>query len=295
MKKLAFFAICLFVSLPPASAQSATDSTEYPSFRENYNAHAAFINGSRWTTSLGNRPLGRGWKNVSDAFTVSPEGQAAHQLALFQRKRMPLYVITGLALTVVSLPLLMSSHTFDLQKGIALGLLGGGLVLSAAANNKIRESADNFEKALWLRNRDALLESVPPTYQPRFKYLYETETIYLATRAYMKNGHKRRLGFLAGQAAKEFEGIPGAWDQYKKYRNQQRAGILAYAVGLGAMLAAPAYSSGRSGSGQLLYLGGVVIAGAGAGIMASSRPFLSQAIYLRNYTVLDRKMIQDRP
>ena len=295
MKKLAFFAICLFVSLPRVSAQSAADSTDYPSFRENYNAHAAFIKGNQWTTSLGNRPLRRGWKTVADAFTVSPEGQAAYQRGLSQRRYLPLYGITGLALTVGSLPLLVSSPTFTLQKGVALGLLGGGLGLSMVANNKIRESANNFEKALWLRNRDALLGSVPPTYQPRFKYLYETETIYLTTSAYIKNGHKQRLGFLGGQVAKEFEGIPGAWDQYKKYRNHQRAGLLVYAVGLGAMLAAPGYSSSRSGTGQFMYLGGVAIAGAGGGMLASSRTFLSQAIYLRNYTVLARKMIQDQP
>lgn len=295
MEKLAFFVMGLLICLTPAFAQSAADSTEYPSFRENYNAHAAFIKGSQWTTSQGNRPLGRGWKNVADAFAVSSEGQAAYRLALSQRRNIPLYGITGLALTVVSLPLLVSSPTFDLQKGIGLGLLGGGLVLSVAANKKIRESANNFEKALWLRNRDALLEAVPPTDQPRFKYLYETETIYLTTGAYMKNGHKRKLGFLSGRAAQEFEGIPAAWNQYQKYRNNQRAGVLVYVIGLGAMLAAPGYASSRSGAGQLLYLGGIAIAGAGGGIMASSRHFLSQAIYLRNYTVMERKMIQYHP
>lgn len=298
MKNLLVTALTLFLLFQVARSQTPGDSAayfpplEYPSFKENYNAHAAYVGGNQWTTSLGNRPMGRGWKEVADEFELSPEGKAAYQLAQAQRRTIPFYSISGLALTLGSLPLLVTSPNFDWQKGIGLGMLGGGLALSLISNDKRTKSANNFQEALWLRNRDALLQSVPPTDQPRFKYLYESETIYLATKGYIKNGHKQGMGILGGKAAKEFVGIPGAIERYRKYRNNQRLGALLYVAGLATMVASLSSRNGLRGPGLALYIGGSIVTGAGSGVLSSSVRFLSQAIYLRNYNVIERQMLR---
>lgn len=289
---LFFFTIGL---LSAARSQSIQDSTEYLTIKDNYNAHAAFVNGNQWTTSLGNQRLGRRWQNVAAEFELSPQGKAAFLLALQQKGKAPTYVLGGYALMIGSLPLLASatiSNNNNLEGGIGAGMAIGGLALVFVGSKKVTAATDNFQKALWLRNRDALLQFVPPTDQPHFKYIYEQETIYLTKNGYIKNGHKQELGFLGGKAAKEFRSVPGASEQFKKYRNNQRLGALLYVAGLTTMVASITSHNGLRGPGLGLYIGGAVVAGAGGGILSSSRRFLSQAVYLRNYTVLERQMLR---
>lgn len=292
MRKTVLLFLFTIGLLPVARAQSTQDSTEYLTLKENYNAHAVFVNGNQWTTSLGNRPMGQGWKEVANEFELSPEGKAAYQLAQIQRRNIPLYSISSIALTLGSLPLLVSSSNLEWQQVMGLGMLGGGVVLVLLASDKRSKSNNNFQKALWLRNRDALLQFVPPTDQPRFKYIYENETIYLTTNGYIKNGHKQGMGLLGGNAAKEFSDVPGAFQQFRKYRNNQRLGALLYAAGLATMVGSLTSRNGLRGPGLGLYIGGAVVAGAGGGILSSSRRFLSQAVYLRNSTVMERQMLR---
>lgn len=299
MKNLLFAALPLFLLLQISHAQTPGDTTEienqpreYLSFPENYNAHAAFVNGNRWTTSLGNRPLGYNWKNVVAEFENSPEGQTAYLQAQRQKRNVPFYFITGYALTLGSIPVLLptllsSSSNFDFQQGVGIGMLTGGLVLTYMAGRKSKASANNFDKSLWLRNRDEMLRYVSPTDQPRFKYLYETETLYLTTNSYIRNGHEHRLGILGYGAAEEFRNITMGWDLYKKYRNRRQIGGLLYVAGLATVLLLP---NNNIRATPLLYYGGLAFVSAGGGIMLSGRKFLSQAVYLRNQSVMEQKM-----
>ncbi|GHB54600.1 hypothetical protein [Persicitalea jodogahamensis] len=292
---------CLaFTLFQIAYAQTPADTTatespagDFLSFAENYNAHAAYVNGNRWTTSTGNRSLGRGWKNVADEFKVSPEGEATFRLALAQRRIQPFYSIAGLGLMLGSLPLINTTTQFDWQTGLGIGMALGGFTLAFVGGKKARQSADNFERALWLRNRDEILRYTSPTYQPRLRYLYETETLYLTTNSYIKNGHEHKLGILGDKAAGEFRNIPTAWDMYKKYRTNQRLGAVVYAAGIAVMVASPSGFSSRSPAGPWMYFGGLVVSGAGFGIAASGRRFLREAVHLKNYTVLNQKMLRE--
>lgn len=298
MKNLLLATLPLFLLFQTALAQTPSDSadyfvpSEYLSFHENYNAHAAFVNDNRWTTSVGTRSLGRRWKNVVDEFKISPEGEAAFQQALAQRGMQPIYSIGGLGLMLGSLPLMASSSQFDWQTGLGLGMAVGGFALIFAGGKKARQSADNFDRALWLRNRDEMLQFTSPTYQPRFRYLYETESVYLTTNSYIQNGREHKLGLLGDRVAGEFRNIPTAWNLYKKYRTNQRLGAVLYTAGIVAMVVAPSGFSSRSSAAPLLYLGGVVGSGAGLGVMYSGRRFLREAVHIRNYTVLNQKMLR---
>ena len=294
MKITLFLIVLAGLLFRVACAQILTDSIEgYPSFKENYNAHTAYVSGNRWTTSIGNQSLGRRWKNIADEFKVSPEGEAAFQQALKQQGIQPIYSIAGLGLMLGSLPLLAATSQFDWQTGLGLGMGMGGFALVFAGGKKARQSADNFDRALWLRNRDEMLQYTSPTYQPRFRYLYETETLYLTTNSYIKNGREHKLGFLGDRAAGEFRNTPTAWNMYKKYRTNQRLGAALYAAGIVAMVTAPSGFSSRGSAGPLLYVGGLVVSGAGLGVTYSGRRFLREAVHLRNYTVLNQEMLRE--
>lgn len=299
MNNLLLATLSLFLLFQVALAQTPGDSTdyfqvsEYPAFQENYNAHAAFVNDNRWTTSIGTRSLGRRWKNVADEFKISPEGEAAFQQALKQRGLQPIYIIAGLGLTLGSIPLVATSTQFDFQAGLGLGMLAGGVALTVIGGKKARQSENNFERALWLRNRDEMLQYTSPASLSRFRYLYETETLYLTTNSYVKNGREQKLGFLGDRAAGEFRDIPTAWNMYRKYRNNQRFGAAIYAAGLVAMVVAPNALSSRSSRGQWLYYGGLIGSSAGLGIALSGRRFLREAVHIRNYTVLNQKMLPE--
>lgn len=298
MKNLLVTALTLSLLFRVAAAQTPGDSTEYfppseyASFKETYNAHAAYVDGDQWTTSLGNQRLGRRWRNVAGEFEVSPEGKTAYLLAQRQKGQAPMYVIEGYALTLGSLPLLVSgagSPGNNLEGGIGIGMLAGGFVLNFVGSKKLAASEDNFSKALWLRNRDEMLQYVSPIDQPRFRYLYETETLYLASKAYYKNGNKYPFGFWGTSNPEEFRNTPASWGLYKKYRTNQWAGILVQGAGLAAAaLSLDLYTS----KGQLLYIGGFALIGAGIEISLSGRKYLNQAVYLRNYTVMERQMLR---
>ena len=300
MKYLLICTLAL-ASFQSTCAQTPTNMTamesqavEYLTFPENYNAHAAYVFGNRWTTSLGNQPLGYNWKKVAAEFENSPEGQADYLLAQKQKRMVPVFLIPGYGFTLGAIPvlfptLLSSSPSLDFQRGIGIGMLAGGLVLTYIAGRKLRNSANNFDKALWLRNRDEMLRYVSPTDQPRFKYLYETETLYLTTNSYIRNGQEHRLGILGHGTADEFRNVPMSWDLYKKYRNRRYIGGLLYVAGWASAVLLPNSTRGT----PLLYYGGLSVAVAGGGVMLSSRKFLSQAVYLRNQSVMERQMLRD--
>ncbi len=294
MKITPFLIVLAGLLFRVACAQTLTDLTEgYPSFKENYNAHAAYVSGNRWTTSIGNQSLGRRWKNVADEFKASPEGEAAFQQALKQRRIQPIYSIAGLGLMLGSLPLMAATSQFDWQTGLGLGMGIGGFALVFAGGKKARQSANNFDRAVWLRNRDEMLQYTSPTYQPRFRYLYENETLYLTTNSYIKNGREHKLGFLGNNAAEEFRNIPTAWNVYKKYRTSQGLGALVYGAGLVAIVLSPTRSSSRNPTGEWWYVGSLIGSSVGLGIMYSGRRFLREAVHIKNYTVLNQKMLRE--
>lgn len=298
MEKLLLRILPLLLLLPQtAFAQTPTDSadyfvpSEYLSFQKNYNAHAAFVLDNRWTTSIGTQSLGRRWKNVANEFEVSPEGQAVLQQALAQRKIMPVYLLSGLGFMLGSIPLMASSSQLDLQTGLGLGVAAGSFALILAGGKKARQSEDNFNRAVWLRNRDAMLLHTSPTNQPLFRYLYETETLYLTTNSYVKNGREQKLGFLGGKAAGEFRDIPTAWNMYEKYRKNQRVGTVVNIAG-SALAVVSILSSGSSTNGWP-FLGGIITSSIGNAITLSGQRFLRKAVHIRNYDVLNQKMLPE--
>jgi len=297
MKNLLAIAVSLSLLSQIALAQTPSDSTEYfvpseyLSFKENYNAHAAFVVDNRWTTSVGTQSLGRRWKNVAGEFEVSPEGQAALRQALAQRKFLPVYFLSGFGLLLGSIPLMASSSQLDWQTGLGLGVAAGSFALILAGGKKVSQSEDNFNRAVWLRNRDAMLLHTSPTDQPRFRYLYETETLYLTTNSYVKNGREQKLGFLGGKAAGEFRDIPTAWNMYEKYRKNQRVGTAVNIAG-SAVAIVSLFSSGGSTNGWL-FLGGSVTSSIGSGITLSGQRFLREAVHIRNYNVLNQKILPE--
>ncbi len=291
MKKTALSFFLAIGLLPFAKSQSVGDSTEFPTFKQNYNAHAAFVSGNQWTTSLGNQHMGARWQHVADEFDVSPEGKEAYLLGQQIRGRAPLYLIGGYAMLLGSLPLLLSpnnSPNVSLEGGIGIGMALGGFALTLVGSRKMMTSADNFERALWLRNRDEMLRYLPLADQSRFKYLYDTETMYLNARAYYKNGNRYSLGLFGTNGSEEFRNIPASWDRYKKYRNSLLIGAAVQVAGMAAVLLSPGLDTSR---GRLLYFGGAIVMGAGSGISISGRRFLSEAVYLKNYNVLERQML----
>ena len=303
MKKLVLFSLLPLFFCPAAHAQTPGDSTEvdtywteYPSLKENYHAHAAFVLDNRWTTTLGSKPLGRRWQDVADEFELSPEGNAAYAQARRQIQRSSVFSLVGLGLTAGGLSILSNLTGSAVGTGVGIGTSLASIGFSAASVSSRAKAMRNFEKALWLRNRDAMLDYLSPTDQPRFRYLYETETIRLANGGnYLKNGQKHRLGMFANNAASEFENIPDASVLFKEYQKYQRSGVMVYGVGLGTMVAAfPIYAAnGRLSAFFIPYFGGVVSTMLARSLLENGRKRLRQAIHFRNYAVMERKMLRD--
>ncbi len=296
MKNLLLATFVLSLLFQVALAQTPGDSTdyfspsEYLSFQENYNAHAAFVLDNRWTTSVGTQSLGRRWKNVADEFEVSPEGKAAFQQSLAQRRFVPIYVFSSLGLVIGSSASLAIPNPTSLQLALGAGGLAGGIALMVIGSRKARQSESNFERAVWLRNRDEMLLHTSPTYQSRLRYLYGTETLYLTSNSYVKNGREHNLGFFLGdRAAGEFRDIPTAWNMYEKYRRNQRVGTAVSIAGSAASITS-LFSSGN-GINLWVFMGGFFTTSVGNGIALSGRRFLREAIHIRNYTVLNQKLL----
>ncbi|WP_373513305.1 hypothetical protein [Persicitalea sp.] len=302
MKNILAIVFSLSSLIQVTLAQTPIDSSdyfqvsEYPSFKDNYNANAAFVLDNRWTTTVGSQPLGRRWQAVADEFKVSPEGNDAYLLARRQIQRGMIFSWVGLGLTAGGLTLIGNATGSSIGTGVGVGTSLASLVFSMASIRNRFRAESNFEKALWLRNRDAMLNYLSPTDQPRFRYLYEAETIRLAhNNSYFKNEKKYRLGIFANNAVAEFQNIPDASVLFTEYQKYQRSGVLFQSLGIGAMVAAVPYgiSTKQTSNFLLLYFGGVAGSVLGASLINNGRKRLRQAIHFRNYTVMERKMLRN--
>lgn len=284
-----FVAVILSTSLfPMAFAQSLPDSAQAKLLKEIYYANTAFVLDGNWSTTQGSRPIGNQWKLVAEEFEISPEGNFTYQLARDQRKRGNMFGLIGLGLAIGTAPLLGNSSSAVIGIGTTLGSWSF-FAISFSNNSKSR---NNFEKALWLRNRDAMVQQISILSQPEFQYVYETETLYLTNRGYIKNGKKYILGPFSKNAASEFRNTPTAWGLYQQYRKNNLTGLALYSAGIASIFASLLVTRNKrpgNSTNIILYMGGLSASIAGTGLMSGGYKRLRQAIYFRNYEVLERE------
>ncbi len=302
MKTLTTALLLLSVGFVNAQTDSLTDL----SFNRTYDQSCAFVSLGTWTSGTGNQPLGMHWRRVASEFDLSPEGKKTYLLAQKQGR-------TGLGLSLASLGTYLSgtvllatgvrntvaSNTdFNAQIGAGLGLYVGSTALSSTSIWFSTNAHNNFEKALWLRNRDAIMADMPVATQPKFKQAYEQEAIYLYDRSfwspyqYIKNGQPHRLGFLGNAGQSVFQGSIQGLDSYQKYQRTKISGLALYTLGLVAMFSSiPTRNNGNAQSWKVPYIGGLTVAMIGGGILAKSYTHLRRAIYFRNRDVVRQRLM----
>jgi hypothetical protein len=302
MKTLLISVLLLSVGLAYAQTDSLTDQ----SFNKIYDQSCALVTTGMWNSATGNQPLGMHWRRVAPEFDISPEGKMTYMLAQKQSK-------TGFGLAMAGIGTLLSgtvfiisglrngllgNKSFDTQLGVGMGLYVGSLAFSLPSAAYNIKSYNNFEKALWLRNRDAMALSLPMAAQPQFKQIYEQEAIYLKQSGflrplgYVKNNQIHRFGFLGNAAQTEFQGSVQGLDSYQKYQRSQVGGAAVSALGFAVMLSS-GYFGNRSNksNGQIVYLGGLTTVMIGSGILGSSYNHLRRAIYFRNKDVVRQRLM----
>ncbi len=302
MKTLCTALLLLLVGFANAQTDSLTDL----SFNRTYDQSCAFVSLGTWTSGTGSQPIGMNWRRVASEFDLSPEGKKNYLLAQKQGR-------TGLGLSLASLGTviagtvfiatgarnaIVNSSDFNAQIGAGLGLYVGSIALSSTSIRFSTNANNNFEKALWLRNRGAIMTDLPMATQPKFKQAYEQEAIYLYDRSfwspyeYIKNGQPHRLGFFGNAGQGAFQGSIQGLDSYQKYQRSKLSGLALYTLGLVAMFSSiPTRNNGNAQSWKVPYIGGFTVAMIGGGILAKSYTHLRRAIYFRNRDVVRQRLM----
>jgi hypothetical protein len=294
----------LLLSVGFANAQ--TDSLSDQTFNRIYDKSCAFVSLGTWSSGTGSQPIGIHWRRVASEFDISPEGKTTFLLAQKQGR-------TGLGLSLAGLSTYLAgtvfiatgarnaianSSDFNAQIGAGLGLYVGSIALTSTSVRFSTNTRNNFEKALWLRNRDAMLTDLPMIAQPQFKQAYEQEAIYLYDRSiwlpyeYIKNGQPHRLGFFGNAGQSVFQGSIQGLDSYQKYQRSKLSGLALYTLGLVSMLSStPTRNTGNVQSWKIPYIGGFAVTMVGATILAKSYTHLRRAIYFRNRDVVRQRLM----
>lgn len=302
MKTLCTALLLLLVSFANAQTDTLTDQ----SFNRSYDKSCAFVSLGTWRSGTGNQPIGMHWRRVASEFDISPEAKTTYLMARKQGQ-------TGLGLALGGLSAYLSGtiflisglqntlftpNNFDTHLGIGLGMYVGAVALSSTSISYTKNANNNFEKALWLRNREAIMTDLPATVQPQFKQVYEQEAIYLYDRStwqpyeYIKNGQPYRLGFLGVAGQNAFQGSVQGLDSYQKYQRSKLGGVALYTLGLVAMLSSiSVQKAGNTEGWKLPYFGGAVVASIGGGVLVQSITHLRRAIYFRNRDVVRQRLM----
>jgi hypothetical protein len=302
MKTLLLSVFLLSASFVNAQTDSLTDQ----SFNRAYDKSCALVTNGMWNAATGSQPIGIHWRRVASEFDLSHEGKRTYLLAQKQGRTglglalagagtylsSVVFMVTGLRNSLVT------NSDFNTQIGIGTGLLVSSIALSSTAVSYNRNTYNNFEKALWLRNRDAILTDLPTTAQSQFKQAYEQEAIYLYDRSiwlpyqYIKNGQVHRLDFLGSAGQSVFQGSIQGLDSYQKYQRSKLSGTVLYTLGLVAMYSSTRFQNAGNAQGWTIsYIGGVTVAAIGGGIIAKSYSHLRRAIYFRNRDVVRQRLM----
>ena len=294
MKNLLIFSLLFSVGL----ANAQTEPLGNVPFNQTYDRTCALVTNGTWNSATANTRLGWQWRRVENQFDVSPEGKTLYLLARKQSKQSFALSMAGLGLALGTFPIMASGvgtgNELTPKGGAILALSLGSLACSFASIGPRTRGINNFEKALWLRNRDAIAADLSPAVQPQFKQLYEQETMYFDFNGwgngYVKNNQKYRFGMFGGFAKQEFKGSVSGWDSYKKYQTNQRVGVAVYALGIASMLSSIAFSSNRN-TFNATYFGGLAAGLAGGGLMATANSHLRRAVYFRNRDVVGQRLL----
>jgi hypothetical protein len=302
MKTLLLSVFLLSASFVNAQTDSLTDQ----SFNRAYDKSCALVTNGMWNAATGNQPIGIHWRRVASEFDLSHEGKRTYLLAQKQGRTGLGLALAGAGLGVAGMVMIVSDiqhNLFNKNPSNTEGIIGSGLFISAITVDIIsvsysRNAHNNFEKALWLRNRDALLTDLPTTAQSQFKQAYEQEAIYLYDRSiwlpyqYIKNGQVHRLDFLGSAGQSVFQGSIQGLDSYQKYQRSKLSGTVLYTLGLVAMYSSTRFQNAGNAQGWTIpYIGGVTVAAIGGGIIAKSYSHLRRAIYFRNRDVVRQRLM----
>ena len=294
MKNLLIFSLLFSVGL----ANAQTEPLGNVPFNQTYDRTCALVTNGTWNSANANTRLGWQWRRVENQFDVSPEGKTLYLLARKQSKQSFALSMAGLGLALGALPVLASNpgtgNELTPNAGLAMGMSLSGLALSIASVGPQTKATDNFEKALWLRNRDAIAAELSPAAQPQFKQLYEQETMYFDFNGwgngYVKNNQKYRFGMFGGFAKQEFKGSVQGWDSYKKFQVNQRVGVVTYTLGLASMLGSVFLRSDRN-SFSTASFGGLAASLLGGGLIMTANSHLRRAVYFRNRDVVGQRLL----
>jgi len=140
VKLLLFVITTCFIFSISSNAQLTVD--------KNYYANTIYLQGNMYVKNGIKKPSGFFMQNLKKEMEISPMGMK--EFKKFERKRNTSLLLTGGA--VAATLLIFRTDNEKVQAGLAVGALG----LSIISIPLSVKSANHFQKAIWLRNDDAL-------------------------------------------------------------------------------------------------------------------------------------------
>lgn len=109
---------------------------------------------------------------------------------------------------------------------------------------------------------------------------YATESIYLQSNSYVKDGVRRPVGFLGANLKKEFELYPESMTWFRKHQTKRIIGSVVRLAGLGLLIGAGATDDRDTF--DLLSAGGLTLTFISLPISRAAENNLNKAVWIRN-------------
>lgn len=265
------FILCCLYSLPGHSQLS--DSL---SLRQRYENETIYLQGKHYIK--GGQPTRFSYISIEKEFTFSREAYSEFLLSAKDHASARKSNYLALGLYVGSILVLVND-----QKGSAFIPLAGSLVAYGYGLHYRIRSGNRFQHALWVRNRDVLLEGSPDSTALRSRY--ENETIHLERGRHVKGNQvisSRHKAF-----DKEFVFSIDGLEELKRSRQEYKKALPFSLLGLGLVVSSFVFSTHHEQTASYIALGGALVT------ISISNHFqykslirLRKAIWLRNRDVL---------
>ncbi len=132
--------VCFLFSNNKSIAQLTVD--------KNYYANTIYIQGNKYVKNGVKKPIGFFHQNIKEEMKISPMG--LKEFKKFETKRNTSLFLTGGAIALV-----IMANRVD-NENAQLGFALGGLALALVSIPLSVQSGNHIQKAIWLRNDDAL-------------------------------------------------------------------------------------------------------------------------------------------
>jgi hypothetical protein len=117
------------------------------------------LNSNNYIKGNQKQKIGFGGRKMKSEFEISPEGMAVFKKYQSQEKKGLLWFGAGMATMIGAAFLIDYDNPSSSKNYLAAGTYAAGGIMTAISISNLVHSQKNFQKAIWLRNRDAIAKN----------------------------------------------------------------------------------------------------------------------------------------